>query len=124
MDKQYFNEQKAIMEMGISKWGESVEGYHGKHGYEVAADALGNIIKKYGEYNRNQGGVSYHRIVFKTPITSNDTKEFGYKDTVEVRLTYWGEIMCHHADKSGIGSKHPWAPELRLLADKIEEAIS
>ena len=121
----FFAEQKKIVEMGIANWAERFRNFNGEHtsprGYEIAADALRRVIRKYGEYHRNYGGCSYHRIVFKTPITRDESEFLGYK--VEVRVTYWNDIMCFSADGTGIGSKYPWANELRLIMDRIEETL-
>ena len=125
-------ELKAIMENGLAHSGEMIENpfyvWNNKteHGYVVAAEAGKQAVKTFGKYTpyRGYGNVSYHEIVFKTPITAEDTDAFGYWPSVSVRVDYWGYIICHSENGSGVGERIPNPNLLRLIMDRIVEALS
>lgn len=133
-EKMTIKELREIMENGIANWAKPMENpfmswYKVRsewHGHEVATYAIRYAIENYGTYHPYRGGgnVSYHEIVFKTPITQEETDSYGWKPSVSVRLTYWQDIMLFSADGSGCGGKTPWAKDMRLIMDRIEEAVS
>ena len=121
-----------VMELALANWGEKIVNpfwvlTNGKmYGYELAAYVLCEIVRQYGEYNPNYGGVSYHAIKLKTPIAPEELSFSlnGNYPALEVRVNYWSSIMLFDERGFGSGGKHMCGMNCRAVMKHIVETLS